>query len=61
MILLIFRISFFKKLYKWTYLQNRNRLTDIENKFMVTKTECGGMDKSRALGLTYTHICKIDN
>ena len=23
--------------YKWTYLQNRNRLTDIENKFMVTK------------------------
>ena len=21
-----------KKLYKWTYLQNRNRLTDIENK-----------------------------
>ena len=22
----------FKKRYKWTYLQNRNRLTDIENK-----------------------------
>ena len=21
-----------KKWYKWTYLQNRNRLTDIENK-----------------------------
>ena len=33
-----------KKKYKWTYLQNRNRLTDIENKLMVTKGErwCGG-------------------
>ena len=28
-----------KKLYKWTYLQKRNRLTDIENKLMVTKGE----------------------
>ena len=28
-----------KKWYKWTYLQNRNRLTDIENKFMVTNGE----------------------
>ena len=26
---------------KWTYLQNRNRLTDIENKLMVTKWEAG--------------------
>ena len=25
--------------YKWTYLQNRNRLTDIEDKLMVTKGE----------------------
>ena len=25
-----------KKRYKWTYLQNRNRLTDLENKFMFT-------------------------
>ena len=23
--------------YKWTYLWNRNRLTDIKNKFTVTK------------------------
>ena len=30
-----------KKRYKWTYLQNRNRLTDIENKRMVTKGEIG--------------------
>ena len=25
--------------YKWAYLQNRNRLADIENKRMVTKEE----------------------
>ena len=34
-----------KKKYKWTYLQNRNRATDIENKLMVTKGERGGRDK----------------
>ena len=28
-----------KKKYKWTYLQNRNRLTDLENEFMVTRGE----------------------
>ena len=28
-----------KKRYKWTYLQNRNRLIDIENNLMVTKGE----------------------
>ena len=28
-----------KKGYKWTYLQNRNRLTDFENKLLVTKGE----------------------
>ena len=33
-----------KKWYKWTYLQNRNRVTDVENKLTVTKGE-GGMDK----------------
>jgi len=26
-----------KKEYKWTYLQNRNRVTDVENKFTVTE------------------------
>ena len=30
------------KWYKWTYLQNRNRLTDLENEVMVTKGEGGG-------------------
>ena len=28
--------------HKWTYWQNRNRLIDLENKFMVTKGERGG-------------------
>ena len=28
-----------KKWYKWTYIQNRNRPTDIENKLMLTKGE----------------------
>ena len=28
-----------KKWYKWIYIQNRNRLTDIENKLMVNKGE----------------------
>ena len=31
-----------KKLYKWTYLPNRNRLTDIENKLMITKGDSRG-------------------
>ena len=34
-----------KKWYKWTYLQNRNRLRDIENNLMVTKGEGGRGDK----------------
>ena len=39
-----------KKWYKWTYLQNRNRHTDIENKLTVTKGERGW----GSLGLTDT-------
>ena len=27
--------------YKWTYLQNTNRITDVENKLMATKGERG--------------------
>ena len=42
-----------KKWYKWTYLQNRNRLTDIENKLMVTKGE-GGKDKLESGSNIYT-------
>ena len=39
MISLICKINFFKK---WTYSQNRNRLTGMENKLMVTKEEMWG-------------------
>ena len=28
-----------KKGYKWTYLQNRNRPTDMENKLVLTKRD----------------------
>ena len=49
-----------KKWYKWTYLQNRNRFTDLENKLMVT----GGVGRDR-LGVwdwhVHTTIFKIDN
>ena len=30
-----------KKGYKWIYIQNRNRITDVENKRMVTRGEGG--------------------
>ena len=30
-----------KKCHRWTFLENRNRLTDIINKFVVTKGERG--------------------
>ena len=30
-----------KRWYTWTYLQNRNRVTNVENKLMVTKGEKG--------------------
>ena len=36
-----------KKWYKWTYLQNRNRLTDIENNLVLNEQ-------------IYTSIYKID-
>ena len=34
-----------KKRQKWIYSQNRNRLTDIENKLMVTKGKKDRRDK----------------
>ena len=43
-----------KKWYKRTYIQNRNRSIDIENKFMVTKGE-RGKGLIGILWLTYTH------
>ena len=42
----ITNIQNLKKRYKWTYLQNRNKPTDIEGKLIVTKGEkgVGGMN-----------------
>ena len=52
-----------KKWYKWTYLQNRNRVTDVENKRMVTRGKVGwGMDKLGDWGWhIHTTVYKIDN
>ena len=51
-----------KKWYKWTYLQDRNRVIDVENKLMVTKGERESRDK---LGdwdwHVHTTIYKTDN
>ena len=51
-----------KQWYKRTYLQNRNRVTDVKNKLMVTKGERWGRDK---LGdwewHIHTTIYKMDN
>ena len=52
-----------KKQYEWTYLQNRNKVTDVENKCMITR----GKEKERRdkLGNGDWHIhntiYKIDN
>ena len=52
--------------YKWTYLQNNDRLTDVENKLMVTKGKWWGrrginweFDISRYKLLCKNQICKI--
>ena len=48
-----------------SYLQNRNRLTDIGNKLMVTKGERRKEDEEyiRSMGLTNTHttVYKVNN
>ena len=33
-----------KKWYKWTYLQNRSRILDRENKVIVTEGKAGGIN-----------------
>ena len=47
-----------KKWYKWTYLQNRNRVTGVENKLMVTK---GGDKLGDWDWHIHTTVYKIDN
>ena len=34
-----------KKGYRWTYLQNRLRVADVENKLTITRGKGGGEDK----------------
>ena len=46
-----------EKLYRWSYLQNRNRDTDIENKYMGTKRGKEGWDELRDWD---QHIYTID-
>ena len=45
-----------KKRYKLAHLENRNRVTNAENKLIVTKREIGGRQIG-ILGLTYTYYC----
>ena len=40
-----------KKCYKWTYLQNRNRLTDIGNKLMTVKGDSRSEGGRKKLGV----------
>ena len=49
-----------KNIYKWTYLQNRGRPTDTENKLMVTKGEReGGINEE--FGINTLIYIKIEN
>ena len=43
-----------RKWYKWTYLQSRNRLTDIGNKFTTEERQ-----EIRSLGLTNKNYCDL--
>ena len=45
-----------EKWYRWTYLQSRNRDTDIENKHMDTKRGRGGMNWEIEIDI-YTLLC----
>ena len=48
--------------HKWTYLKNRNQLTDIENRFVVAKGEWVGEEKDESLGSAEAnyYIYRID-
>ena len=49
------------KEYKWTYLQNRNRITDVENKFMISRDKEGGRINLKIGIDMYITIYNIDN
>ena len=46
-----------EKWYRWSYLQSRNRDTEVENKYMDTKR---GKGREEDLGDWYWHIYIID-
>ena len=51
-------------LYQWTTIENRKRLTNIENQLTVTKKKKKIREKGKVRLLHYhihTHICPIDN
>ena len=50
-----------KKWYKWTYLCNGNRVTDVENRLMIISGERWGRDKLGEERHIYITIYKIDN
>ena len=47
----ISRICAIQKWHKWTYLQNKNKLMDIEKRPMVAKGEGEGVGWTGSLGL----------
>ena len=44
----------------WTYLRNRNRLTDIENRLVVAKGEGGGGGMQREFGISRCKLLYIE-
>ena len=50
-----------KKWYKWTYLQKRNRPTNLEKNLWLPKEKCGGRNKLGIWSNIYTLIYKIYN
>ena len=45
--------------HKWTYLWNRNRLTDIENRLVVAKGELGGGGMDWEFGISRSKLLYI--
>ena len=49
-----------KKRYKRTYLQNRNRLTDIENRLVFAKGEGGGRGTEWEFGVSRCKLLHLE-